>query len=88
MYSVFSKEVNPSPLPKSVVIDFHDCKKRGYPIIDTNPEQCKTPTGTVFMNLEEYLSTVDAASIGVGQRSRAYEKTSKSSATSTYRGIR
>lgn len=32
------------------VTDFESCKNRGYPILETFPEQCKTPDGRTFRN--------------------------------------
>lgn len=87
-YKVLHKEMNPSPFPKDVVIDFKDCKKRGYQIVETSPEKCKTPNGVMFMNLEEYLSMTDVGGDASVMNRRQYDRSVKGQATSTYRGVR
>jgi hypothetical protein len=87
-YLVLHKNLNPTPFPRDVVIDFKDCKKRGYQIVDISPETCKTPNGTLFMNLEEYLSITDVDQSDTVMKRKSYDNSGKSQATSTYRGIR
>jgi dipeptidase E len=36
-------------LPKKPIINFEDCAKAGYPILETYPEQCRTPDGKTFI---------------------------------------
>lgn len=40
----------PRKQPEPVVVDFHTCVDAGYPVLETFPEQCKTPDGRTFAN--------------------------------------
>jgi len=35
---------------EQAINDFDECKNAGYPILETFPEQCKTPSGKTFIN--------------------------------------
>jgi len=37
------------PKKSRQVTDFQSCKEAGYPLLETYPEQCKTPDGRTFM---------------------------------------
>lgn len=34
-----------------VITSFEDCKKAGYPVMESYPEQCRTPDGKVFVQI-------------------------------------
>src|SRR5574343_612712 len=36
-------------LPQPVITNFEECAKAGYPILETYPEQCRTPDGRTFV---------------------------------------
>jgi hypothetical protein len=46
-----------TPLPKDVVKNYDDCKSRGYQIQGEYNEQCRTPSGTIFLDLRAYVAT-------------------------------
>lgn len=35
------------------VTNFEECKSAGYPVMETSPEQCRTPEGTLFVQIIE-----------------------------------
>lgn len=37
--------------PAAAITSFEDCARAGYPILETYPEQCKTPDGKTFTNI-------------------------------------
>lgn len=36
-----------------VISSFEECKRAGYPIMESFPEQCRTPDGRVFISPQE-----------------------------------
>lgn len=35
--------------PQSVIVNFEECAAAGYPIMESYPEQCRTPDGRLFV---------------------------------------
>lgn len=44
----------------AAIDSFQKCKAAGYPIMESYPEQCKTPDGRNFVNDEAVFCTQDA----------------------------
>jgi len=40
-----------------LVSSFEECKKAGYPILESYPEQCRTPDGKSFINSTQVVAT-------------------------------
>lgn len=41
------------PAKALLVTNFEECKALGYPVMETYPEQCKTPDGRLFISAVE-----------------------------------
>lgn len=41
-------KLSKNELPQPVITNFEECAKAGYPILETYPEQCRTPDGRSF----------------------------------------
>jgi hypothetical protein len=50
-----------------VVTDFASCVAAGYPILESFPEQCKTPDGRTFVNETEPSAEAEVYNIQSGQ---------------------
>jgi len=37
------------------ITNFDECKSAGYPIMESYPEQCRTPDGRLFVNERQYV---------------------------------
>jgi hypothetical protein len=54
----------PAPIDETVTItNFEECRNAGYPIMESYPEQCRTPDGSLFVNtlaqVETELENID-----------------------------
>lgn len=38
------------------IASFADCKAAGFPVMESYPEQCRTPDGRTFVNTEQQIS--------------------------------
>lgn len=48
---------------KAPISGFDDCVKAGYPVLETYPEQCKTPDGRSFTNSNQGAGIANPASV-------------------------
>lgn len=47
-YYIQQEKIPPEVPPGEDITNFEECKKAGYPVLETHPRQCKTPDGRVF----------------------------------------
>lgn len=66
LLTAFSFTKNQQPVVKEVS-SFEECKNAGYPIMETYPEQCRTPNGQVFVNEIKKEEKPTASSIDFGK---------------------
>jgi len=54
--------------PVTLVTNFEECQDAGYPIMETYPEQCRTPEGDVFVRIiDDIDDTANRAAFGSPQ---------------------
>jgi hypothetical protein len=67
-------QANPTDLfPKDAVKNYDTCKANGYELLGDYKEQCRTPDGTVFLNLQAYIATSSTET--TLKEARDYKKT-------------
>lgn len=59
----------PKQKDEPVVTDFASCVAAGYPILESYPEQCKTPSGAIFINNPNPVATTTDQSTPVENNS-------------------
>jgi len=57
----------------SEINSFEDCVKAGYPVMESFPEQCKTPDGRTFINEKQTMETelkIEDLKLGEGKEAQ------------------
>lgn len=59
----FFRTTMTGPVISPSVLSFEDCEKAGYPVLESNPRQCKTPDGRTYAEeIPEKITYVNATS--------------------------
>jgi len=47
----FGQDESPEPVPPALITSFEECAAAGYPIMESYPEQCRSPEGQNFVRV-------------------------------------
>lgn len=58
----------------NIVKNFEDCKSKGFQITNNNREECKTPSGIIFINMKELIAATTTETIVIHKKKTIQRK--------------